>query len=468
METITLPLLDQFHETDTHSFRRLFYSSEEGTYNMVATSVILTSGDTIPEEMFAFCDTLQSIQLPNSVARIGNSAFHKCTSLRSIDLPSELEAIGDYAFFDCSTLTDLDIPDSVTLIGELAFSKCSSLITISLPAGTNSVSRGAFEQCRLLETVYIPDSVTVIEEWAFNFCESLETIKLPSELTTVETKAFANCTSLVTLDLPDKLTTVGDYAFSDCTQISTMTIPASLTSIGIRVFPSSMAEIRVENGNTVYTVVDNCLVEIATKTLVMGLSTGKIPAGGVVETIGKYAFAGVSGLTHLQIPDGVMTIDEYAFAGCSGIETLELSGTVEVISAHAFDNCTAIKNLVIPAAVQAIYSYAFAGCSGLETIEVDPENTKYFAVNNCLIHLYQPDGDSSVILYELVLGCKDSMIPAHIFEICDGAFYGCSDLTDLDFSGTMAQWNALQKGANWDAGTGDYIVHCSDGDIHKI
>ena len=52
-----------------------------------------------------------------------------------------------------------------------------------------------------------------------------------------------------------------------------------------------------------------------------------------------------------------------------------------------------------------------------------------------------------------------------ITAIGDGAFYDCSSLTSITFSGTKAQWNAILKHYNWNYNTGSYTVHCSDGDI---
>lgn len=48
-----------------------------------------------------------------------------------------------------------------------------------------------------------------------------------------------------------------------------------------------------------------------------------------------------------------------------------------------------------------------------------------------------------------------------------GAFQNCSSLTYINYYGTIEDWNNIEKGSNWDKGTGDYIVHCNDGQIAK-
>lgn len=67
--------------------------------------------------MFANCNTLKSIELPNSVKTIGSNAAINCTSLNTITLSSSLEKIGSGAFFDCPELRTIysksTIPPSI-------------------------------------------------------------------------------------------------------------------------------------------------------------------------------------------------------------------------------------------------------------------------------------------------------------------------------------------------------------------
>ena len=62
---------------------------------------------------------------------IGYDAFNGCNSLESIEIPESVTGIAEYAFYGCKKLTDITIHDSVTYIGGNAFSYCNSLTSIN-------------------------------------------------------------------------------------------------------------------------------------------------------------------------------------------------------------------------------------------------------------------------------------------------------------------------------------------------
>ena len=69
-------------------------------------------------------------EIPNSVTKIGNSAFLGCSGLTSVTIPNSVTFIGDDAFSGCIGLTSVTIPNSVTSIGWNAFLGCSGLKNI--------------------------------------------------------------------------------------------------------------------------------------------------------------------------------------------------------------------------------------------------------------------------------------------------------------------------------------------------
>lgn len=101
-------------------------------------------------------------------------------------------SIGDYAFFRCESLKSINIPDSVVTIGEGAFYRCSSLISINLPNGITSIKEVTFYSCSSLTNIIIPDSVTSIGESAFEYCSNLKSITIPESVTYIGWKSICS------------------------------------------------------------------------------------------------------------------------------------------------------------------------------------------------------------------------------------------------------------------------------------
>ena len=202
-----------------------------------------------------------------------------------IPADGSVTSIGDSAFFGCSSLTSIVIPDSVTSIGGDAFYGCSSLTGIT-----------------------IPDSVTSIGSFAFSGCSSLTGITIPDSVTSIGSQAFYGCSSLTSIAIPDSVTSIGGFAFYGC---------------------SSLTSILVAEGNKVYHSAGNCLIETASKTLILGCSTSVIPVDGSVTSIENSAFDGCSSLTSIVIPDSVTSIGGGAFYGCDSLTTVYYTGTEE-------------------------------------------------------------------------------------------------------------------------------------------
>lgn len=80
---------------------------------------------------------IPSIHRGKAVTRIGVNVFYDCDSLTSIEIPDSVITIDDYAFLDCSSLTNIILPNSLIGIGEYAFALCGSLTSITYD-GTKS------------------------------------------------------------------------------------------------------------------------------------------------------------------------------------------------------------------------------------------------------------------------------------------------------------------------------------------
>lgn len=99
------------------------------------------------------------------------------------------------AFYGCESLERIDIPESVTSIGMQAFRR-SGLRHVVLPGSIQRVTTETFYGCTALEKVEIMDGVEAISSEAFAGCTSLESIVLPGSIKNLGSKILDSCKSL--------------------------------------------------------------------------------------------------------------------------------------------------------------------------------------------------------------------------------------------------------------------------------
>lgn len=101
----------------------------------------------ISANMFAGCTSLRTITLPRNIRTIEHNAFENCTSLTTVTFGGGLTGankverltnIEAEVFKGCTSLEVMEIPFTVTKIGQSAFAGCNSLRFVYLPQNTKA------------------------------------------------------------------------------------------------------------------------------------------------------------------------------------------------------------------------------------------------------------------------------------------------------------------------------------------
>lgn len=297
--------------------------------------------------VFSSCESLVSVEIPNSVKSIGSDAFYGCSSLTSIDIPASVESIGEAAFFDCTSLMSVEIPNSVEIIGESTFRYCTSLASVKIGDGVKSIGEYAFDDCTSLTLLDIPANVESIGNVAFYGCTSLTSVRIGNGVKIIGVGAFADCESLTSVEIGDGVKSIGGNAFADCESLTSIYIPGSVTNIGYRAFNwcPDLENITVDKKNPYYDSREGCnaVIKTAMNELVVGCKNSFIPSS--VTGIGEYAFVGCTSLTSIDIPANVEIIGEYAFNDCTSLTTVVIGSGVKSIEADVFSYCLSLESV---------------------------------------------------------------------------------------------------------------------------
>ncbi len=355
--------------------------------------------------------------------------------------------IGANAFHQKSTLTSVIIPESVKSIDDWAFGYCSKLTSVNIPAGVTSIGDWAFYFCDALTSVYITD----IAAWcSINFEDDdanplyyahnlylngvlVTDLVIPTDVTSIGDYAFCNCTSLTGITLPTGLTSIGSAAFAGCSKLAdTLTVPAGVTNIDSNTFSgcSGLTGIEVAAGNPKYHASGNCLIDTATKTLVMGCANSVIPADGSVTIIGKSAFRNFRSLTTLIIPEGVTTIEQYAFS-FSSLKSIAIPASVTHIGQFAFQQCHSLSDLYITD-IQAWLNINFAENESYPLASASKGNL--YLNNQLVTQLVIPDGVTSISdqAFRKCSSIETVVIPDSVISIGSCAFFQCDGLRSIE------------------------------------
>ena len=191
-----------------------------------------------------------------------------------------------------------------------------------------------------------------------------------------------------------------------------------------------------------------------------------------VKTIDLYAFCGCESLSSIVIYDGLITIENSAFARCISLTSIDIPNTVIEIGDAAFFNCPSLISINLPDSLTSISDYMLGECTSLTSIEI-PDNVISIgksAFNYCisLKNIEIPDNVTTIgaWAFSACYALESITIGNGVKNVDEYAFQTRS-FKNINFEGTVKEWQFIAKESGWDSNTGAYTVYCTDGEITK-
>ena len=120
---------------------------------------------------------IENLVIPYGVTEIRDYSF-LCfrRQLKSVEIPDTVEKIGEFAFWGCLKLDSVIIPDSVKYISRFAFNSTGLKGDIIIPESVEYIGEGAFNACYDIKNVYILNPECVIDDVDMDVFSHLTTI----------------------------------------------------------------------------------------------------------------------------------------------------------------------------------------------------------------------------------------------------------------------------------------------------
>ncbi len=441
-------------------------------------------------------DTYQGLP----VCGISNSAFESFTYLTTVIIPDTVVTIGSSAFLGCELLETIDLPSSLKVIGDYAF-WFSGLRSIHIPSKVEIIQEYAFMNSRLEKVTFNSDAViTDIGNNAFINCHSLKEITIPASVLTIGDEAFANCEALKKATLDCVPWEMGSQVFSGCTALTELVLAEGFTSLPLSTFANSGLEAQLETvGGVIYYGDRAVSVDVSDRREAYTIREGtrvicdsafekeklvSIVLPNSLTVIGKYCFMNCNKLAQVQYGNGLQTIMQSAFYGCSALDEVVLPDSVSTVEMYAFEDTGYLDNrnnwddILVPNEgyrMQCILyldkillTASFANIPSI-TVKDGTELIASEAISSLdrLETLVLPDG-VKILNREAINFCdnlKEIYLGSGIERIDEYAINTLASLTDIYYNGTKAEWQAIDKDANWLYYHCDVTIHLSDGDI---
>lgn len=283
-----------------------------------------------------------------------------------------------------------------------------------------------------VEEISIPEGVEETGAFCFRYSPTLKVINLPNSLKILDDFAISRNQVLTTINFGNNLEKIGTAGLNNNKKLESVTLPDSVYSINEQLSPTFIgAEINYSNVG----LMENC---VSLKNVSLGS----------VDSIPQRTFLGTD-IAEIVIPNTVKYIGEYAFYNCKSLKKVvfESSSKCSLVESFAFGGCTSLISITGGTAIEKIKTNAFNGDSYLSEFEFSSSNMEF---GEALFYKsgieYASIGPNVTVIPKCMFqfsAIKELYISKSVKEIQYAAINSCKSLTDIYYSGTEAEWEAI-------------------------
>lgn len=378
-----------------------------------------------------------------SVKSIAEGCFDevKTTATGLVVEDNTIEEISAKAFADFTALETVDIGNSVKKIGEEAFAGCKSLRDVYFRMDSVTIEKDAFKTNGTDGLIFHGKMESGFEpfEFAMNKDNDIDGQGLRILYMTLEPSNVAAIYDNAASTDEKRVITMISYPINNADDtkkmveenvlyeegVKNIVIPAGVTSIDATAYYTNK-ENKNSRSQKAYVTGDNNSIDYTYLASVSYQNNEE--ADDTVLGI----FSGI--YDDFSVGKGIEGENESLYRGNDYIESVTMS-TVEYLPDYAFDSCESLKSVILGDAMTDMGIAPFRGCTSLTSVG---GNSEYVCENGIL---YQANGDDTYTIVQCLPGRASNSISNatdplidKVSAIYESAFQDCTNIKIVDLS----------------------------------
>lgn len=396
------------------------------------------------EILFTGNSTIKFVSLPNSLESIPDNCFKDCTSLEEVVLPERLNRINFCSFTRTPKLKKVTWPKTPVIIEQGAFRETglesvkglsvkflerevfesSALREVDITILQDCRLEGTFQECKQLEQCIIRLGGHATLYRTFKDCTSLEVVGMTSGVSFILLDVFDNCRKLRLVGLPSDFKIFGSTLYDSEVRIDKQTFSGKVLEekVNVPAIAKNLREVESMCGDFVFNCCD--IIELYNSKLptlreaLDNKTSSEVPLYEEVLPLGSFEYDEESGT--LTLGEKITEINFRANSDICG----PVMNKVTVLNRA--------KKIIFSRALKSIQFEAFRGCKNLEEV-VFPED--------CLLE----ELDSSV--FKNCARLTSVSLPKNLKVIDSECFQDCKSLTSVKWPecSVLIEFSAFRK-----------------------